>query len=137
MRRFNSYSELKECFNDLVLSNSSDLGLAPSEILFGTHKAKAPYITTKYRPIDEMQSTGTGNLHKMLIYVVIVIGYQKDNDLLEQALSKASVIENICLANNFTYLGHQEGITADMLESDKQTEYCLICECMAYYRNVK
>ena len=135
MRRFNSFTELKECFENLINSHSSDLGLAPNEILSGSHKAKAPYISIQYRPTNETIHSGS-NFHKMEINVVIAIEYSKDFDLLDLALKKAGVIELICLQNNFTYAGHQEGYTLDMLENKKQTDYFLIAECSAYYRNV-
>ena len=136
MRRFNSYSELKGCFDNLIYSHSSDLGLAPNEILSGSHKAKTPYISIQYIPINEILSAGY-NFHKMLVSVVIAIDYTKDIDLLEVALNKASVIEQICIENNFTYLGNQLGYTVDALDNTKkQTDYFLISECYAYYRNV-
>ena len=136
MRRFNSIVELKECFTGLINSHSSDLGLAPNEILIGSHKAKAPYVEIDYYTTGDMVTAGH-ILHKVGIIVIIVIEYAKDVDLHSAAVNKAGVIERICLENNFTYDGHA---TKPLLDMDgnvvPKSDYFLMVECSAYHRNV-
>lgn len=135
---YSNYSELKQAFEEMIISKSSDLGLDYNEILNGTHKAEPPYITIKYRPANDSKIYGGVKYHKMSILLCIAVGYSRNNDTLIEALNKAGVIEYACLENEaFIYDTHEEGISIDVLDNKKQTTYYLIVECFAYYRNTR
>lgn len=136
MRRFNSGIELEECFSELIISHSEELGLAPNEILFDSLKAQAPYLCVEFADSsNEMISTGIANFHKMNIQIMITIPYKKGIISRHVARKKAAIIERICKENSFTYSGHI-GFKHDKIEVSKQADYTLFAECFAYYRNV-
>ena len=132
-----SFNELKENFDNMINSLCSELGLAPNEIKSNRTKPKSPFVNIKYRPLKDKQIYGGKPYHKMQIYVVISTEYKKDVNPLDIALSKAAIIEMACLIDGgFFYDGHEEYVTIDMLETEKQSDYILVSECYAYYRNV-